>query len=119
MRGWTDQAPVKTRRRLTASASRPARPHLNEARTRLQRRGRSQRHLVGAGMNDAPCWWERRPPMRKLALGPPVALLSLTLACGSAAANGGQPDPGFGSGGEVAPAVSPAAISRAADGTLL
>jgi uncharacterized delta-60 repeat protein len=57
--------------------------------------------------------------MRKLSLGTPVALLTLILACGSAAANGGQPDPGFGSGGRVAPAVTPAAISRAADGTLL
>ncbi len=57
--------------------------------------------------------------MRKLSLGTPVALLSLTLACGSAAANGGQPDPGFGSGGRVASEVSPAALNRTADGTLL
>ncbi len=57
--------------------------------------------------------------MRKISLGAIVALLSLTLACGSAAANGGQPDPDFGSGGSVPPAVSVAALGRAADGTLL
>jgi uncharacterized delta-60 repeat protein len=57
--------------------------------------------------------------MRKLSLGTSVALLSLTLACGSAAANGGQPDPGFGAGGRVAPEVAVVALSRAADGTLL
>jgi uncharacterized delta-60 repeat protein len=57
--------------------------------------------------------------MRVLSLGAVVALLSLTLACGSAAADGGQPDAGFGSGGAVAPAVYAGALSRAADGTLL
>ena len=57
--------------------------------------------------------------MKKLSLGAVVTLLSLTLACASAAANGGQPDPSFGSGGGVTPAVAVAALSRAADGTLL
>ncbi|MCW2992639.1 MAG: hlyA 4, partial [Conexibacter sp.] len=57
--------------------------------------------------------------MRRLPLGLVVAVLALPLGCGSAVAAGGQPDPRFGSGGSVTPEIALAAISRAADGTLL